>query len=54
MNARDLADRVEVRDDKAMLTRNGQLIQISGKFPRLAADAPGGRLRELLALLRAF
>lgn len=45
---------VEVREDKAMLTRNGELIQISGKFPRLAAAHPGERLRELLALIRAF
>ncbi len=45
---------VEVREDKAMLTRNGELIQIAGKFPRLAATRPGERLRELLALIRAF
>ena len=45
---------VEVREDKAMLTRNEQLIQIDGKFPRLRATQPGERLRELLALIRAF
>ncbi|MGB8168692.1 MAG: transcription-repair coupling factor [Chthoniobacteraceae bacterium] len=45
---------VEVREDKAMLTRNGELIQISGKFPRLAATTGSERLRELLQLIRAF
>jgi transcription-repair coupling factor (superfamily II helicase) len=45
---------VEVREDKAMLTRNGELIQIDGKFPRLNAPAGAGRLRELLMLIRAF
>lgn len=37
-----------------MLTRHGELVQISGKFPRLAADEASDRLAELLALVRAF
>jgi len=45
---------VEVREDKAMLTRNEQLIQIEGRFPRLTAREPAAKLREFLALIRAF
>jgi transcription-repair coupling factor (superfamily II helicase) len=45
---------VEVREDKAMLTRNGALIQIGGKFPRLVSNNRVERLHELLKLVRAF
>jgi len=46
--------RVEVRDQKLMLTRGGDYVLINGKFPRLTADDPVERLRELLRLLRKF
>jgi len=46
--------RVEVRDQKLMLTRGGDYVLIDGKFPRLKADDPAERLRELLRLLRKF
>jgi transcription-repair coupling factor (superfamily II helicase) len=46
--------RVEVRDQKLMLTRGGDYVLINGKFPRLTADEPAERLRELLRLLRKF
>jgi transcription-repair coupling factor (superfamily II helicase) len=45
---------VEVREDKVMLTRNGDFIQIDGKFPRIQAPKPDDRLRELLRLIRAL
>ncbi len=45
---------VEVREDKVMLTRNGALVQIDGKFPRLSTRNPSERLQELLKLVRAF
>jgi len=49
--ARKIA-RVEVRESKLMLTRGGDYILVSGKFPRLQADEPGNRLRETLDLIR--
>ncbi len=45
---------VETREEKAMLSRGGQYIQIGGKFPRLHAAEPAERLRELLRLVEAF
>ena len=45
---------VDVRDGKLMLTRSGDFILIDGKFPRLTADDPAARLREMLAMLRAL
>ncbi|MEO8353817.1 MAG: helicase-related protein, partial [Chthoniobacteraceae bacterium] len=45
---------IEVRDDKVMITRHGELVQIGGKFPRVGAKDPNERLQEVLALVRAF
>ena len=45
---------VEVREDRVMLTRNNEYIQIGGKFPRVSAADPTARLSEVLALVRAF
>ncbi len=45
---------VEVRDSKVMLTRAGDLIQIGGKFPRLTAESPDARLRDLFEMVKAF
>ena len=45
---------VEIRERKLMLTRNGKLVQISGKFPRLESREGHEQLREALALLRSF
>jgi transcription-repair coupling factor (superfamily II helicase) len=45
---------IEVREGKVMLTRNAQLVQIDGRFPRLSSPDPTARLRELLAMIRAF
>ena len=45
---------VEVREDKLMLTRANDFILIGGKFPRLAAGDPTGRLIETLAMIRSL
>jgi transcription-repair coupling factor (superfamily II helicase) len=44
---------VETREDKLMLTRNGDYIQIGGKFPRLAKRDAKARLAEIRKLLGA-
>jgi transcription-repair coupling factor (superfamily II helicase) len=44
---------VETREDKLMLTRNGDYIQVGGKFPRLAKRDPKARLNEIRKLLEA-
>lgn len=51
--ARKIA-RVEVRERKLMLMRGGDYVLVGGKFPRLLADDPEERLRELLRMLRKF
>ena len=51
--ARKIAS-IEVREDRAMLMRNGEYVQIGGKFPRLHSEEPDERLREVLKLVRAF
>jgi transcription-repair coupling factor (superfamily II helicase) len=51
--ARKIAS-IEVREDRAMLMRNGDYVQIGGKFPRLHSTDAGERLREVLKLVRAF
>jgi len=38
---------VEVREDRLMLTRRGDFLLISGKFPRLTRAEPNSRLREV-------
>jgi transcription-repair coupling factor (superfamily II helicase) len=45
---------VEIKERKLMLTRRGQHLLLSGKFPRLTATAPTLQLRESLQLLRQF
>jgi transcription-repair coupling factor (superfamily II helicase) len=45
---------VEAKGDKIMLTRNGKLITLGGKFPRFAKRSPDGRLGELRTLLKAL
>ena len=45
---------LEVRDNKVMLTRNGELMTLSGKFPRLTKREPAARLKELRKLLLAI
>jgi transcription-repair coupling factor (superfamily II helicase) len=45
---------VETKESKLMLTRGGDYILIGGKFPRLTAEDPGGRLSEMLAMVRSL
>ena len=45
---------IEAKGDKIMLTRNGELITLGGKFPRFAKRSPDGRLKELRTLLLAL
>jgi transcription-repair coupling factor (superfamily II helicase) len=45
---------IEVKDDKLMLTRHGDFIQLGGKFPRLTKKEPKARLKEIKRLLLAL
>ena len=42
------------RENKVMLTRSGELMTLSGKFPRLTKSEPAARLKELRKLLLAL
>ncbi len=44
--------RVEVREDKLMLTRRGDFILVGGKFPRISTDEIDGQLVEVLELIK--
>jgi transcription-repair coupling factor (superfamily II helicase) len=45
---------IEVKDDKLMLTRHGDFIQLGGKFPRLTKKDAKARLKEIKRLLLAI
>jgi transcription-repair coupling factor (superfamily II helicase) len=45
---------IEVKDDKLMLTRQGDFITLGGKFPRLTKKQVGARLKEIEKLLLAI
>jgi len=45
---------VEIKDRKLILLRNGQFMQVGGRFPRLTAKEGFLLLREALQLLRTF
>ncbi|HXT13520.1 MAG TPA: transcription-repair coupling factor [Candidatus Angelobacter sp.] len=45
---------MEVREEKVMLTRQGDFITLGGKFPRLTKKDVKGRLREIKKLLLAL
>ncbi len=45
---------VEIRGDTLRLTRNGQLIMVEGRFPRLRATTHAERLREALDRVRSL
>ena len=42
----------ESKDDKLMITRHDDLIQVGGKFPRLTKKEPRARLNEIKRLLQ--
>ncbi|HVV71292.1 MAG TPA: hypothetical protein VHI52_07315, partial [Verrucomicrobiae bacterium] len=45
---------IEVKEDKLMLTRNGDYIMVGTKFPRLTKKDPAARLKEIRKLLLAL
>jgi transcription-repair coupling factor (superfamily II helicase) len=45
---------IEVKDDKLMLTRQGDYLTLGGKFPRLTEKDAGARLKEIKKLLLAI
>jgi transcription-repair coupling factor (superfamily II helicase) len=45
---------IETKEDKLMLTRNGDFITLGGKFPRLGKRDAKGRLGEIKKLLLAL
>ena len=45
---------IETKEDKIMLTRNNELLQLGGKFPRLMKKQPKARLNEIKKLLLAL
>jgi transcription-repair coupling factor (superfamily II helicase) len=45
---------LEVREDKLMLTRQGDFITLGGKFPRLTKKDTRARLKEIKRLLLAI
>jgi len=45
---------IEVKEDKLMLTRHGDFITLSGKFPRLTKKDAKGRLKEIKKLFLAL
>jgi transcription-repair coupling factor (superfamily II helicase) len=45
---------LEVKEDKLMLTRNGDYIMVGSKFPRLSKKQPSARLREIRKFLLAL
>jgi transcription-repair coupling factor (superfamily II helicase) len=47
-------DTVETRDDKIMLSQRSVLFQLAGKFPRLTATKPEGKLTEIKKLLESL
>ncbi|MFV1994583.1 MAG: TRCF domain-containing protein, partial [Verrucomicrobiales bacterium] len=44
----------EISGNKLMLTRNGKMILVEGKFPRLTGETPTLKLREAISLVNRF
>jgi len=44
-------DSIEVRDDKLMFTRFGELVMVGNRFPRLTKTGAAARLREIRKLI---
>ena len=45
---------IEIKERKLMLTRNGKLVMLNGKFPRLTAKEGHKQLAETLTMLRTL
>jgi transcription-repair coupling factor (superfamily II helicase) len=45
---------IETKDDRLMVTRRGELVQVGGRFPRLTKPDANARLKEIRKLLLAI
>jgi transcription-repair coupling factor (superfamily II helicase) len=45
---------LEVEEDKLKLRRNGDFVQVGGKFPRLTKKTPDAKLKEIRRFLSAI
>jgi transcription-repair coupling factor (superfamily II helicase) len=45
---------IKTNDDKLMLTRHGDFVQLGGRFPRLTRKSPDAKLKEIRRLLLAI
>jgi transcription-repair coupling factor (superfamily II helicase) len=52
--AKSKVQKLEVRQDRLMLTRAGELVLVAGKFPRLVAATPDAKMKEISALLQSL
>jgi transcription-repair coupling factor (superfamily II helicase) len=52
--ARNKVQQIEVRQDRLMLTRAGELVLTAGKFPRLTSAEPGAKVEEIFGLLKGL
>jgi transcription-repair coupling factor (superfamily II helicase) len=52
--AKTKVQKLEVRQDRLMLTRAEELLLVAGKFPRLAASAPAAKVKEIMASLQSL
>ena len=52
--ARNKVQQIEVRKDRVMFTRAGELVLTAGKFPRLMSKDPSAKVKEIFALLQGL
>jgi hypothetical protein len=52
--ARSKVQKIEVRQDRLMLTRAEELVLTAGKFPRLSSNAPDLKVNEIFGLLQSL
>ncbi len=52
--ARHKVQQIEVRQDRVMFTRAGELLLTAGKFPRLTARDPALKVKEIFGLLQGL
>ena len=51
--ARAKVQKIEVRQDRVMLTKAGELVLPAGKFPRLTSEQPDAKVKEIFGLLQS-
>ena len=54
LSASRLITRIECEDSKVKITRNGELVSLGGRFPRLSKKTPEARLKEIKHLVQSF